>query len=901
MKHSNDTSKYRLFEHIHDVDISEQDILDYDPEVLDKLLIDHTMSAKLRRETKDATRVVNIFWATSDYDGAITDESGKVIEQGYRYDDEILPASITQRNARIVRPRVLKEKQAQIDRTKDKAEVFTPSWVCNAQNNLIDEAWFGSRDVFNHEITREDGTHTWEPTLEPIAFPETGSKSWKKYISDNRLEITCGEAPYLVSRYDTTTGEPIPIGRRIGLLDRKLRVVNEHVEDDDFASWYRLAEKALKHTYGYEWQGDFYSLTRDVDQGKKILVFFVSMQYLRLSQFVGGKEKHFDPLKKAIMEYDWDFVMVDEAHEGIEAEAGVRVMAKLKKANTRILSLSGTPFNLLDKYDESEIYTWDYVMEQRAKLDWDEHHFGDPNPYADLPRMQILTFTLDKMLRDQAIKNKEDFRFHEFFRVWTEDDKARLQTLIDGETNVLKRAELQAQLDEVHVDRFVHEAAIKRFLDKLVEQSDTSLYPFSTDEFRDHFRFTKDTFNILKDCFDRSIFTGAAKRIRQMVKEADSLNTEDRIAKIATIFSYFHNPDKETVLTPWRVVNMQLSDTLGGWCFFNEEFDAPNTEENQYGEPEQKPRFVDRGEVTRDVFSDYNARILEINSKTGLYPLYMAYSVFKQVKEPVYRRIHLTGERGQSKDAEQYYHQAGDDLEIWKDVLQDNIFVVCRTPMAVSITKRTLAGFRSDMRKHMNIRCYEHEVEVNDLIAANIIKRTDEAVTQEGKVYRFNGKTALPCGLIDVLRAKPSLFTDEVVRGHDYWHVYAQIPTDKEKEDLNNMKFSAIVGNPPYQIMDGGNKNSATPVYNLFVDVAKNLKPTYISMIMPSRWCVSGRGLDEFRKNMFADNHLENLFDYPDGSVVFPGIRIGGGVCYFLSFCPPGTGEARRGCTAHAR
>ena len=1367
MKHSNDTSKYRLFEHIHDVDISEQDILDYDPEVLDKLLIDHTMSAKLRRETKDATRVVNIFWATSDYDGAITDESGKVIEQGYRYDDEILPASITGRNARIVRPRVLKEKQAQIDRTKDKAEVFTPSWVCNAQNNLIDEAWFGRRDVFNHEITREDGTHTWEPTLEPIAFPETAIRLIKngkgaghgaihfRPEQEKAIKVT---VDYFQKEFkDADKGKHflwnakmrfgktlcgLEVARRCGYRST-LIITHRPVVDEgwnaDFKKIFCTPEaladykaKGLEPAYGRRMmdedssQGDFYSLTRDVDQGKKILVFFVSMQYLRLSQFVGGKEKHFDPLKKAIMEYDWDFVMVDEAHEGIEAEAGVRVMAKLKKANTRILSLSSTPFNLLDKYDESEIYTWDYVMEQRAKLDWDEHHFGDPNPYADLPRMQILTFTLDKMLRDQAIKNKEDFRFHEFFRVWTEDDKARLQTLIDGETNVLKRAELQAQLDEVHVDRFVHEAAIKRFLDKLVEQSDTSLYPLSTDEFRDHFRhtfwllpgvkeaaameqllrahdifgedngmfyiinaagdgniedkdgsalaevennirgnakknitkkdytitlscgklttgvsvpewtavlcmkgsentpaanymqtifrvqthavlegrqksdcyvfdfaleraltavaetakmavyaqtekgkkqlkldqkkeeeqldnftalcpvismdesemgrkisageifsklnnvyieravrsgyadnslynqdkllhltpeqekalgsvhdllgsmpsawkpdkitinqnglgnekdaervkyvfylsssdvppaaptmsaesddndcpttddegwsdvmnaptqlwpylyvshsvlvknvwssftdpvlwrkwqdkeattdeakkerdkenrekrarmsvlrgvairipllvygaeindeageeitidnfastgqngekpivddasweefmpkgFTKDTFNILKDCFDRSIFTGAAKRIRQMVKEADSLNTEDRIAKIATIFSYFHNPDKETVLTPWRVVNMQLSDTLGGWCFFNEEFDAPNTEENQYGEPEQKPRFVDRGEVTRDVFSDYNARILEINSKTGLYPLYMAYSVFKQVKEPVYRRIHLTGERGQSKDAEQYYHQAGDDLEIWKDVLQDNIFVVCRTPMAVSITKRTLAGFRSDMRKHMNIRCYEHEVEVNDLIAANIIKRTDEAVTQEGKVYRFNGKTALPCGLIDVLRAKPSLFTDEVVRGHDYWHVYAQIPTDKEKEDLNNMKFSAIVGNPPYQIMDGGNKNSATPVYNLFVDVAKNLKPTYISMIMPSRWCVSGRGLDEFRKNMFADNHLENLFDYPDGSVVFPGIRIGGGVCYFLSFCPPITGEARRGCTAHAR
>ena len=90
--------------------------------------------------------------------------------------------------------------------------------------------------------------------------------------------------------------------------------------------------------------------------------------------------------------------------------------------------------------------------------------------------------------------------------------------------------------------------------------------------------FTKETFNILKDCFDRSIFTGAAKRIRAMVKEADNLSTEDRINKIATIFSYFHNPDKETVLTPWRVVNMHLSDCLGGWCFWNEEFDANYTE-----------------------------------------------------------------------------------------------------------------------------------------------------------------------------------------------------------------------------------------------------------------------------------------------------------------------------------
>ena len=128
---------YRIFEHISDVDISEQDIMDYDPVVLDKLLIDHTMSARARAEASDQEKVVNIFWATSDYENSVLDEHGNFIEDGYRYDDEIKPEHITGRFRRIVMPRVLKDKQAQLDRTKDKAEVFTPSWVCNAQNNLI--------------------------------------------------------------------------------------------------------------------------------------------------------------------------------------------------------------------------------------------------------------------------------------------------------------------------------------------------------------------------------------------------------------------------------------------------------------------------------------------------------------------------------------------------------------------------------------------------------------------------------------------------------------------------------------------------------------------------------------------------------------------------------------------
>lgn len=257
-----DNTIYRIFEHIQDVDISEQDIYDYDAAILNQLLIDHTMSARARAEANDQNKVVNIFWATSDYAGTVFDEDGYVIEEGFQYYDEIKPENITGRNRRIVMPRVLKDKQAQIDRTKDKAEVFTPSWVCNAQNNLVDEAWFGRKDVFNHEITNEDGSHTWIPTSGKIVFPENDSrKTWKKYVVDNRMEITCGEAPYLVSRYDTTTGESIPIDRRIGLLDRKLRVINENVDNEK--DWYAMAEKAFKHTYGYEWQGDNLLLARE--------------------------------------------------------------------------------------------------------------------------------------------------------------------------------------------------------------------------------------------------------------------------------------------------------------------------------------------------------------------------------------------------------------------------------------------------------------------------------------------------------------------------------------------------------------------------------------------------------------------------------------------------------------
>ena len=114
-------------------------------------------------------------------------------------------------------------------------------------NNHCDEEWFGRKNVFNIE-----NGQTWKPTVEKIDF--VNKKDWQKYVDSKRLEITCGEAPYLVSRYDTTTAEIIPIHSRIGILDRKLRIVNENTDNEK--DWLKWVYRAFQSVYGYEFQGD---------------------------------------------------------------------------------------------------------------------------------------------------------------------------------------------------------------------------------------------------------------------------------------------------------------------------------------------------------------------------------------------------------------------------------------------------------------------------------------------------------------------------------------------------------------------------------------------------------------------------------------------------------------------
>lgn len=218
------------------IDVLEQDILDASPFLLETLL-------------QDKTTGKNILWACGDYEK---------LGSAYAAEKEILPALITGKNTTVIQPRVAKAKAEQRERTRKLAEVFTPSWICCLMNNFCDAEWFGRENVFN----TMDG-HDWTPTKQAIAFEPDGRKTppWTRYVASRRLEITCGEAPYLVSRYDATTGEPLPVEKRIGVLDRKLRVVSENTANE--TDWFFWARRAFESTYGYEYQGDNLLLARE--------------------------------------------------------------------------------------------------------------------------------------------------------------------------------------------------------------------------------------------------------------------------------------------------------------------------------------------------------------------------------------------------------------------------------------------------------------------------------------------------------------------------------------------------------------------------------------------------------------------------------------------------------------
>lgn len=872
------------------------------------------------------------------------------------------------------------------------------------------------------------------------------------------------------------------------------------VDEGWFEDFKKIFYDHNDYHYGSKNKGEQYDKLEKLAAKGDSYVYFASMQDLRGSDLVGGKfEKN-----SQIFDTPWNLLIVDEAHEGTQTELGKSVVSELVKPDTKVLRLSGTPFNLLDDYSENEIFTWDYVMEQRAKTEWDLTHFGDHNPYESLPAINIYTYDLGTLL-SEYVEDEKAFNFREFFRtkdngtlvhekdvdrfldllskddneslypyscdkfrcifrhtLWVvpgvkaaralsaklkahpvfslfqvvnvagngdEDeenaealqmvDKAigpdsdvtytitlscgrlttgvsikpwtavfmmagsfstsaaqymqtifRVQTpythngrmkeqcyafdfapdrtlrvlaetakvsakagkqsdedrkilgdflnfcpiiSIDGsQMKPYDVNKMMSQLKKAQIEKVV-QGGFEDFAlynDELLKLTDVELHDFDElkkiigatkamgktgdidinnqgftneqyeekerlekkpkkertpeeqaklDELKamnnqrrnaisilrgisirmplliygaeltnedeeitiDNFAsliddqsweefmpkgVDKKKFEKFKRYYEPDVFREAGKRIREMARAADKFTIEERIERIATIFNTFRNPDKETVLTPWRVVNMHMSDCLGGWCFYDESFKQMLA----------TPRYVDHGKVTADVFRT-DSHILEINSKSGLYPLYIAYNIYRCRVEEAKKKY---GEVG-----------IGFSKSLWDATIEENILVVCKTPMAKSITKRTLAGFR--------------DTKVNAQYYPNLIENISE---------------------------RPEAVVNTFRDGKHFWHI----------NENQNMKLDAIVGNPPYQVMDGGAGVSAIPVYNKFVDFAKKINPHYISMIMPAKWYNAGRGLEQFRYEMLNDKCISKLYDYIDPHDCFPTVDVAGGVCYFL-------------------
>ena len=854
---------------------------------------------------------------------------------------------------------------------------------------------------------------------------------------------------------------------------------------------------------------------RNYDKNGNYFVYFASIQDLRGSKRVGGTFNK----NNAVFDMDWDLIIIDEAHEGTQTFLGDNVIKAIRKDKTKVLALSGTPFNILDQYDENAVYTWDYVMEQKRKAEWDTLHPGDHNPYADLPKMHIYTYELGDNIPGYVEHELEGkaFKFREFFRTWTGDkdyDKTEMpygvsigdfrhkedvqsflnlittpnseslypystkeyrnmfkhtlwmvpgvkeakalskmlrehpvfchfgianvagegdeyeeshyddalelvrktikendysitlscgklttgvtvkewtavfmlagsySTAAAGYMQTIFRVQSAGQIDgKQKTDCYVFDFAPDRTLKVLAETAnisrkagkagkrqgenrdvmsdflnfcpviaiqgtemkpysvntmmeqlkrvyaekaikngfdDASIYNdnlmrlddlelekfktlkgivgaskaapplndveinaqgFSEEEYekaekaakkpkkertpeelellkqREEQRknrnnaisilrgvsirmplliyganvaltedisverfvtmvddtsweefmpngVTKDIFADFLKYYDRDVFISAGKEIRKLAASADVLTPTERVMAVVKIFDYFKNPDKETVLTPWRVVNMHMSDCLGGWCFYDEKFEKKLEE----------PRYIDRGQVTKDTFANPNAQILEINSKSGLYPLYVAYSIYRA----------KLGEKSESD------YSVEELNNIWNSVVRENVFVICKTPMAKSITTRTLLGYT------------------------------------DGKINAHHFED-----LINQLKNKPEQFRAKVSRGK-YWG-----------KEVQEMKFDAIVGNPPYQSQMGG--VSSVSIYPEFVKQAIAINPKYCSMITPSRWMNATSGaLVSYRDSMLIDDRISMLYDFVNANNCFPTVEIKGGISYFL-------------------
>lgn len=340
-------------------------------------------------------------------------------------------------------------------------------------------------------------------------------------------------------------------------------------------------------------------------------------------------------------------------------------------------------------------------------------------------------------------------------------------------------------------------------IDKFIKNIDNA----SWEEFMPR-EWTKTDFLKVAHVIRNERFIAWAESIYEKVNALEGKPVDERVNGIADIISEFRYPDKETVLTPWRVVNMHLSDTVGGYDFFGEK----HRDEDLLSEP----RFVgeDR-EVTKRVFFTPAPKILELNSKTGLYPLYMAYTLYRlQCKNQQGFGPELTNE---------------EKADVWKKVIEKNIFVVCKTKMAERITNRTLVGF-SNIK--VNAKCY-----------------TD---------VRNNN-----ADIIETLKNNPQHFVEDVKNGKEFW----------KANNNRNMKFNAVVSNPPYQV--GVNKE---PLYHNFISIGMEIGDLG-TLIHPGRFLFNaGKTPKAWNQKMLNDEHFKVVKYWKKSDEVFDAVDIKGGV-----------------------
>lgn len=309
----------------------------------------------LERLLQDKTTKRNILFATDAYR-----ENGEEFAETA----EITAGKLLGWHRLRIQPRVEKAAAEQLARTRKKAEVFTPSWVVNKMNNYADADWFGRPDVFN----TENGT-SWTATAGPVVFDD--KKTWKQYVDTRRIEITCGEAPYIVSRYDAATGEIIPLEERIGFLDRKLRIVNENAADDD--EWLRWALRALQSSYGFEFQGDNLLLGR-----VNVLMTFAEYYEARFHRLAEEKL-----LQRAVNIISWNLWQMDGLTGTIPYSAPKPqiIQYSLFDPPDEIESSSFQPACLLMDWRQKQSVSYDTIKGEKRRMKWD---FAIGNPaYQD--------------------------------------------------------------------------------------------------------------------------------------------------------------------------------------------------------------------------------------------------------------------------------------------------------------------------------------------------------------------------------------------------------------------------------------------------------------------------------------------------------------------------------------